>query len=293
MLKPPSPFFFYLGVPFCLVSLIIIVVQFIPALDLAFRTMPHKKWYLLVDDDTYLIQPSLNLVLGHFDPDIPHYLGNAVGDYRQRFAHGGSAIALSRAAMHELFAPCNAHNLIQARRESLTETWGDRLLARTLLRLGVHIDEEASRFFNGEPPWATRLRKDRFCVPVTAFHRLSPQEMRDVGGVFRRTIDPVMWVDLWEIYGAPALETYKETPVRREWDHVGELDEQTRTAEGVKSAVGCWRSCKASRDCLAWTWEAEGKSCHMSPWITVGRKAEGKVSGLHGERAMKLAEVCL
>lgn len=263
--------------------------------------MPHKKWYLLVDDDTYLIQPSLNLILGHFDPDVPHYLGNAVGDYRQRFAHGGSAIALSRAAMRELFGPSHGDRrhqqklLATARHESLTETWGDRLLARTLLKLGIHIDEGASRFFNGEPPWAARLRKDRFCVPVTAFHRLGPEEMREVGRVFGRTVDPVVWADLWEMYGAPSFDTYMETPVRRDWDHVGALDEQTSTVERTHSAVACWRLCTASKNCLAWTWEevlGEGV-CHMSPWITVGKEEKGKESGLHVERAMNLADGCL
>lgn len=270
------------------------MIQFIPALELAFRTMPHKKWYLIVDDDTYLIQPSMNLLLSHLDPDIPYYLGNAVGDYRQRFAHGGSAIALSRAAMHELFAPCNAPNLLQAQRESLTETWGDRLLAKTLLRSGIYIDEEASRFFNGEPPWASRLRKDRFCMPVTAFHRLSaPEEMREAGNVFRHMAEPVAWIDLWEIYGAPTFERYMETPLRPDWDHVGVLDEQTSTAEGIVSATKCWAMCKASKGCLAWTWDLDSSACHMSPWITVGKAAKGKMSGLHVEKTVKLAHDCL
>lgn len=274
--------------------------------------MPHRKWYLLVDDDTYLVQPSLNLILSHLDPAVPHYLGNAVGDYRQRFAHGGSAIALSHAALRALFPPAPAppqprprpRNVVvdAARRESLTETWGDRLLARALLRRGVPVDEGASRFFNGEPPWAARLRGDRFCAPVAAFHRLAaPGAMAGVGRVFRRrrgaaagaAAGPVRWVDLWAMYGAPAWGTYAATPLRRGWDHVGALDEQTRTVEGARSAGRCWRLCQASRTCLAWTWEGETGLCHMSPWVTVGTEAEGKVSGVHVERTMKLAEACL
>lgn len=34
--------------------------------------MPDRKWFILVDDDTYLIYPSLNFILGHFDPSMPY-----------------------------------------------------------------------------------------------------------------------------------------------------------------------------------------------------------------------------
>lgn len=34
--------------------------------------MPDRKWFILVDDDTYLIYPSLNVILGHFDPSMPY-----------------------------------------------------------------------------------------------------------------------------------------------------------------------------------------------------------------------------
>lgn len=47
-------------------------VKFVPGLELAYRAMPNRKWFILVDDDTYLIQPSLNAILGHFDPSVPH-----------------------------------------------------------------------------------------------------------------------------------------------------------------------------------------------------------------------------
>ncbi|KUI59835.1 hypothetical protein VP1G_07056 [Cytospora mali] len=222
-------------------------VKFLPALELAYRSMPRKKWFILLDDDTYLIQPSLNALLGHFDPSIPYYIGNAVGDYRQRFAHGGSSITLSRATMHKLFAGRNHRALATARRASATEVWGDRLLADALLRLGIHIEEGTGRFFNGERPWASRLRSDRFCVPVSTFHRLTAEEMKGVGRVFRKAVDSVLWVDLWDIFHGPSFATYEVTPLRREWDHVGRLDEHTVTLAGVKAALGCSRLYDAER----------------------------------------------
>ncbi|KAI7787791.1 glycosyltransferase family 31 protein [Diaporthe eres] len=289
-------------------------MKFIPSLELAYRAMPDRKWFILVDDDTYLIYPSLNFILGHFDPSMPYYLGNAVGDYRQRFAHGGSSIALSRATMQALFAPSNHHAIAKARRASLTETWGDRLLADALLRLGVPVDEDASRFFNGEQPWASRLRPDRLCAPVATFHRLSTAgEMADVGRVFRDAVDPVLWVDLWEMFAhrggrrrqdraAGARPSISQTaspheygevaPGRSGWDHVGQLDENTETFAGVKAALGCSHLCSSRKKCLAWTWDEGKMLCHLSPWVTVGREAVGLRSGLNVDRFRGLADDC-
>lgn len=266
--------------------------QFLPALELAYRSMPRKKWFVLLDDDTYLIQPSLNTILGHFDPSMLYYIGNVVGDYRQRFAHGGSSITLSRAAMQALFAGRYHRMLSRARRASATEMWGDRLLADALLRLGIHVEEGTSRFFNGEQPWSSRLRSDRFCAPVSTFHRLTAEEMTGVGRVFREAVDPVLWVDLWDIFHGPSLATYEATPLRRGWDHVGQLDEHTVTFAGVKIPPGCSSLCENRNGCLAWTWEEDTNLCHLSPWVTVGEEAEGKVSGLHVDRVRGLADEC-
>ncbi|ROW17712.1 hypothetical protein VPNG_00916 [Cytospora leucostoma] len=302
-------------------------VKFLPALGLAHRSMPPKKWYILLDDDTYLIQPSLNTILSHFDPSTPYYIGNAVGDYRQRFAHGGSSITLSRAAMQKLFGGSshsrhNQHNnhnhhdhdheqrvLAEARAASAAEpqALGDRLLADALLRLGVHVEEAAGRFFNGEQPWAARLRAGRLCAPVATFHRLTAREMARAGRLFRDVAGPVLWVDLWGVfYGVPSLAAMREgegeggdgdgeegaASARRGWDHVGRLDEHTVTVGGVEGAVDCLGLCEARNWCLAWTWEEGARMCHVSPWVTVGREAEGKVSGIHVGRVRSLADEC-
>lgn len=270
--------------------------------------MPPKKWYILLDDDTYLIQPSLDAILSRFDPSAPYYIGNAVGDYRQRFAHGGSSISLSRAAMRKLFGSSRHQRVLaEARAASAASPHplGDRLLAGALLRLGVRVEEAAGRFLSGEPPWASRLRADRFCAPVAALHRLGAAgEMARAGRALRGggggNGGPVLWADLWGLFGGlPSLAAMREgappsppPPLRRGWDHVGRLDEHTVTLAGVEGAVGCLGRCEARAWCLAWTWEEGAGNCHVSPWVTVGREAEGKVSGLHVGRVRSLADEC-
>jgi hypothetical protein len=254
--------------------------------------MPRKKWYVLADDDTYLVNPSLELVLGHLDPFVPHYIGNAVGDYRARFAHGGSAVVLSQAAMHRIFVG-NPRIVAAAHLESLEAKWGDKLIATTAMKTGVYLDERFDRYFNGEAPRVTRIRPDRFCAPIVSFHKMSPDEVTEVARTFKDTVSPVRWFDIWKIYNAPAIEKFLENPIRPDWDHVGRLDEATMTSLGVKSGEKCMEICSKSTTCLAWTWDKEESLCHVSPWMIVGEAAKGKASGINAKRAARLAAECV
>jgi hypothetical protein len=260
---------------------------------LAYRTYPDKQWYLLVDDDTFVIQPSLRPLLEHFDPTQPHYLGNAVGDFRARFAHGGSAVILSHAAVSALFKAPKALSSVYV--DSLDETWGDRLLAKALLRLGIHLDETYSHLFNGEPPLLTKIRSDRICSPIVSFHKLaSPAAMRELGEKFRNISKPVMWNDLWEIYGYTPPWRQTDATFHEDWDHVGTVDESTLTIPNIKSSKVCKKNCdRRSRACLAWSWDSETKSCHISHWMIVGREAPGYVSGVNIPRARYLETNCI
>ncbi|KIH86293.1 hypothetical protein SPBR_08305 [Sporothrix brasiliensis 5110] len=270
-------------------------MKFIPGLELAYQTMPNKNWYLLLDDDTFVIPSSLRLLLAHLDHSVPHYIGNAVGDFRGRFAHGGSAIVLSREAVTLLLgsgssrvlavaAAAAASNrqqgittnsyksglapplLHQAYVDSITETWGDKLLATTLMRVGVYLDERFARLFNGARPRATRISADRFCMPLVSFHALAkPEQMRSVGAVFRQ-IDrgqrggtpsdatspgflapPIAWGDLWALYGRPTVAALHHQPIHRGRDFVGAPGDDSSSSALVTSVtenVGSPEACR-------------------------------------------------
>ena len=273
-------------------------LKFMSGLEFAYEKFPNKTWYILADDDTYLVQPSLKPLLGHLDPSKPHYLGNVVGDFRVRFAHGGSAIILSQAAIQAMLVE-NRKTLQKAHAESLSEVWGDRLLARALIRVGIYLNEDYSHLFNGESPRESKIRADRFCSPVVAFHTLATSaKMLDTGEHFGNITQPVLWIDLWDIYKAPALWRETEGVVgihNQNSDHVGAPGQAVRTVEGVASAGECAKKCnlRYARTCLAWTWEAGPKRCHMSSWMIVGEKADGKVSGLNSQRVKRLEMSCL
>jgi hypothetical protein len=247
----------------------------------------------MLDDDTFVVQPSLKPLLEHLDPDEPYYLGNAVGDFRARFAHGGSGVILSHAAMRSLIGSPNA--LASGHLHALDDIWGDRLIAIAMLKLGIHLDETYSHLFNGEPPLLSKIRADRICSPVLTFHSIrSAPKMRQVGQHFGNVSSPVLWLDLWEIYGLTPPWRQTDAPLHDNWDHVGDLDESTLTIRNIATAEDCLRNCgRRARACLAWTWESATRNCHISSWMIVGEKASGKVSGVNVPRARYLETNCI
>jgi len=263
-------------------------------MDLAYQQMPDRKWYIIVDDDTYLVHGSLRAMLDRLDPSVPAYIGNGVGDFKGRFAHGGSAIIVSGAAMSLLFDQ-NRDLLPAEIVNSLSETWGDKLVATALQKIGVYLDERFNHFFNGERPEITRIRADRLCSPIISFHGLAqPEQMAAVGDKFRKVKGILLWGSLWKLYKRPSMPAYARTPVRADMDHVGRLDEATMTFKGIEKPELCLKNCnKHYQTCLAWTWDSKDKACHISPWIIVGEHAPGKYSGVNAGRLQRISEKCL
>ncbi|KAK7932595.1 hypothetical protein PG985_003307 [Apiospora marii] len=268
-------------------------MKFISGLQYAWQTMPKKKWYLMVDDDTYVLKESLTLLLGHVNYAKPQYLGNAVGDYKGRFAHGGSSALISGAAMKKLFED-NPQVAAAAHLESPTAIYGDKLLSTTLMKLGIYLDEAYNRLFNGEEPHSTRIWGDRFCVPLVSFHGLgSGNAMEEVGDAFKAMKEPVFWRQLAKIYGGAEWDTFLKEPIRVSQNYVGRLDEHTTTIRNTNTVEDCLHKCLSrGGECLAWTWDQGRKECYIAPWTIIGNFQEGVFSGVNGPVATKLASHC-
>lgn len=253
--------------------------------------MPGKKWYIMQDDDTFILRPSLYRLLQHLDPSERLYLGNPVGDYKGRFAHGGSSLILSSGAMAKLLDD-HPGLVSQAYVASLDEIWGDKLVATTLIKVGIYLSERYGHFFNGEPPLITKISADRLCSPIVSFHGLAePEQMKEVGRTFAEIEKPVFWRDLWRIYGQP-VDAFDTMSMRLNQDHVGRQDDLDMSRL-VDSAEECISACDSrKRECLAWTWDTRTQMCLMSPWVIVGTKPEGKYSGLNVGEVKTLDSLC-
>ncbi|KAI0171958.1 glycosyltransferase family 31 protein [Hypoxylon sp. FL1284] len=268
-------------------------MKFIPSLEYMWQTMPKKKWYVMADDDTYIIKSSLALVLGHLDPAKPQLIGNPVGDYKGRFPHGGSSVIMSGAALSKLYDQ-HPEVVAEAHEESTTAIWGDKLLSTTFMKIGVYLDETYRRLFNGEPPWMTRMWADRFCLPLVSFHGLGRDDaMLHVGETFKKMTEPVFWRQLGKIYGAPAFSSFVAEPIRPNVDYVGRLDEYSTTIDKVTEVDECVKICQErSTSCLAWTFDPSRQQCHYARWAILGDPADGRFSGINGQAAEKLESSC-
>ncbi|KAH9886897.1 family 31 glycosyltransferase [Xylariomycetidae sp. FL2044] len=268
-------------------------MKFLPSLEYAWRTMPKKKWYLMLDDDTYIIKSSLSLVVGHLNFAQPQFLGNPVGDYKGRFPHGGSSVIMSGAALKKLFDD-NPEIAAEGHLESPTAIWGDKLLSTTFMKVAVYLDETYRRLFNGESPWMTRMWSDRLCLPLVAFHGLGqPEDMREVGETFMHIQEPVFWMSLGKIYGALDFSVYIDQPIFNNMDYVGRQDEYSTMIEGIKDVEHCVDICtNMASSCLAWTYDPPAKACITAPWALVGDVREGLLSGINGPLGVKLTSGC-
>ncbi|GKT89528.1 glycosyltransferase family 31 [Colletotrichum tofieldiae] len=266
--------------------------RFIWGLEYVYDNLPPKKWYIILDDDTYLVKSSLRLLLAHWDSDVPQYIGNAVGDFRGRFAHGGSAVVISHEAARQLLSRRDV--VAAAQEHSLEETWGDKLIATAFQKIGVYLDERYSHFFNGERPNISKIMADRFCSPLVSFHGVAdPEEMEMIGAAFRDEKTPVFWGQLWEMYGAPSVEEFKRLPIRTGRDYVGRTDERARVLPSTETAEACLKACEGFADkCLAWTWVEQSMECKLSPWMILGEAVKGHYSGINVEEVQKLRESC-
>ncbi|RYP75628.1 hypothetical protein DL770_007361 [Monosporascus sp. CRB-9-2] len=268
-------------------------MKFLPSLEYAWLSMPKKKWYLVLDDDTYIVKPSLTLLLGHLNPAKPTFLGNPVGDYKGRFPHGGSSVIVSGSAVSKLY---DGHPdvVAEGHQESPTATWGDKLLSTTFMKIGVYLDETYRRMFNGENPWMTRMWVDRFCLPIVSFHGLGEGDsMEQVGNTFKHMEAPVFWRQLADIYGAYNFSSFHQDPVRANMDFVGRLDEHSTTFTDVNDMPQCIKLCGQHRNtCLAWTFDPALRVCHIAPWAIIGDIAEGRFSGVNAPLAEWLAKKC-
>ncbi|KAL2074848.1 hypothetical protein VTL71DRAFT_8627 [Oculimacula yallundae] len=264
------------------------ILKHIPALELLYNTHPHKKWYLMIDDDTYIHNPSLLSVLSTLSPKDPHYIGNAVW----RFAHGGSGVLFSQAAMYKIFTG-NPEILEQCLIDGLTAPLGDQLVAKLAMRNGMYVNEEYAVHFNGEAPRRSKITADKACATLVGFHKLEPEEMFETDKVFGKMKEAFTWWDLWTIFGGPNLDADvggSGIDIREDWDYVGWEGDDFEMKEPA-SELECMSLCEEKGGCLAWTWERT--KCKLAAFFTVGGyPAPGKISGVHMERMKAIEARC-
>jgi hypothetical protein len=146
-------------------------------LEKLFAAYPDKDWYLMMDADTYLVWPNLHTWLQQLPDPVatPLYLGSPakVGDVQ--FAHGGSGIFISRAAMYD-FAVTNKGVASRWDKPMHEECCGDLVIGTVFKKSGILL-KPSWPTVNGEKLITLPFGPTHWCQPVVTMHHVEPHEM--------------------------------------------------------------------------------------------------------------------
>lgn len=167
----------------------------IPMLADAYMKRPESKWFVFMDDDTFVMWDNLEQYLGTMDHNEPIYLGHRAwfpiphgynGGKVSFFAHGGSGVVLSKAAMDTLFGPnvttTIPETIAEWSRKAIKECCGDLMVAWALFQMGnVTLDAESTERpmirFQGEAVHVAEYGPEDMCEPLLTFHHLTGHDI--------------------------------------------------------------------------------------------------------------------
>ncbi|KEF52313.1 uncharacterized protein A1O9_11553 [Exophiala aquamarina CBS 119918] len=154
--------------------------KFLHMLEETWNLRPHRKWYIFIEADTYLVRTNLLLWLERQDPSQLLYFGSPTYVNGEAFAHGGSGVVLSGAALSKF---ANGDPGIAARYDAMvkSESFGDYVLMKALRDKGVvfsgrwpmlQAEKPATIPFGPGPDNGVR----HWCQPIVTMHHITPEE---------------------------------------------------------------------------------------------------------------------
>lgn len=151
--------------------------KFLHVLEKTWRKKPDMDWYFLIDADTYVLWPNMLRWLGNFNPDKKMYLGSLVDIEGVKFAHGGSGIILSRAAMSELMK--DNGTAAEWDEKTANKCCGDLVLGMALQEHSIKL-QDAWPLMSGESPSTMPFgpaTPEYWCRSALTMHHLTSADM--------------------------------------------------------------------------------------------------------------------
>lgn len=241
---------------------------------------PDMDWYIFIDADTYIIWPNLLTWLSTLDPRKKSYFGSEVSMTGTRFAHGGSGIILSNAAVAAL-----------VRNNGSAASWdykisehccGDLVLGMALKELGTEL-QDVWPTMSGEAPETMPFGPgtlDYWCRPALTMHHLTPADMEkftnfEQGRQGKQT--PLTHMEIFKDFLANDLR-----PERLAWDNVAsDRGEFGKTGgvlvETATTFEDCTRACEANEDCFQYS--QHGQTCNLGMSVRAGSPKQADHDG--------------
>lgn len=152
--------------------------KFIHVLEKTWAMKPDMDWYFVIDADTYVLWPNMLRWLSTMDPMKKSYFGSEVQISGVRFAHGGSGIILSRAAMHELVV-ANHRTAEKWDSKTFEKCCGDLVLGEALKEYRIQL-QDVWPLMSGETPFTMPFgpgTPEYWCRPALTMHHLTAVDM--------------------------------------------------------------------------------------------------------------------
>lgn len=252
----------------------------IPMIYDAYQKSPNSKWFVFMDDDSYLLWGNLVEYLSKLDHTERIHLGSRVGlggiqhhgKTLDSFAHGGSGVVISKGAMDVMFGP-------DAKRpaKELVDHWSEGTLSQCCgdLMISWLLFEEANctlddfnpmppvTRFQGEPTYVLHYGPSTWCEPLMSFHHMRSHEIESVWE-YERMSPPgaqLLFYDFYRDFVLPWIDEEME-----DW-YMRHRSFTIRSTENMpfhdKSGVeifpnatkeDCRRACDTKDDCYVWSW---------------------------------------
>lgn len=247
--------------------------KFLPLLESAVEQYPLKKWYIFMEDDTYIMWSNLLSFLERHDHTEARYFGAPVVIGDTEFAHGGSGYVMSQAAAHAAVKvleqqPELAFNLARQ------HCCGDLITALVMREAGISVTR-AWPLFQGDTPDTMNFARDEWCYPVTTLHHMSPEDVRAMWE-FQGQMDLEEPISRRNIYAHFVKDRLR--PILPMWDNMSS-ERHTFPSDDPPSTsfAACQAACEATDRCLQFSW-VDGQ-CSVSGTLRLGEATRRIGSG--------------
>lgn len=279
-------------------------MKFVSSVEMGYEKLGHDyKWYLLLDDDTYVQWESMKAIVSRLDYHSNHFIGMGFWIMADvPYAQGGAGMLVSQAAMKSRFVD-HKDSMGDVHDRSSTARFADHHFATVMYEIDIYVDNTYMTSFHEHEFVREKVYKDDLCKPVVTYHHLSVDEMHKLHDNFGK-------VEFKHSTMLELLENPADLKLRKNWSYNLEKDDGDRKKEearqdmitivadtkhnGWMTEERCEKMCTELYDnCLAWTYLDEGeRTCLMSDHFRLGYAKQGATTGINEAMLSRMAREC-
>lgn len=214
----------------------------IPMLAHALKVAPNTvDWFVFIDADTYLFVDNMINYLTTLNAKDKLYLGSIASFNNTNFAHGGSGVAISRAALEESIGkhPEWEHELEEV---TVNNCCGDAMVAEMLKKADIFVSPNkvdeypyAGKRFQGEPVYGLDANAETWCQQVFTFHHIRPSEI-ELLWEYERLIGPerrkkITYYDIYRDFYLPYIR-----PIMPGWNNLAKFKQFSKAIDMEEDA---------------------------------------------------------